>query len=145
MFSLASCHNKNFGLLLIRIALGLVFVYHGWGKVDNMEATIGFFGSIGLAPFWAYITAWVELLGGLLLILGICVREAGALLTIVMLTAIFKVHLANGFGGNGGYEFQLVLLLASLAMVFTGAGKYALLKDKMCANCNCKDGVCTCK
>ncbi len=144
MSYLARFHNKSTGLLLIRIALGLVFVYHGWGKVSDMSMTIGFFGSLGLAPIWAYVTAWVELLGGLLMLAGVWVREVAVLFVIVMLVAIFKVHLANGFNFmQGGYEFQLVLLLASLAMVFTGAGKYAFLKSKSCPNC--KDGVCMCK
>lgn len=137
---LSSLHNKDLALLLVRVGLALVFIYHGWTKLQGMEATIGFFGSIGLSPFFAYLVAWVEFAGGILMLLGIKVRELGLLFVIVMLVAIYKVHLGQGFKGM---EFQVVLLLSSFAMVFAGAGKYALLKSKECMNC--KDGKCQCK
>lgn len=149
---LSSLHNKNTALLLVRIALASAFIYHGWSKLQGMEGAIGFFASIGLASFWVYIVAWVEFLGGILMLFGIKVREVGVLFAIILFVAIYKVHLGQGFKG---LELQFVLLLASLAMVFSGAGRYSLLKDKTCANCSecancqtckdCKDGVCKCK
>lgn len=137
---LSSLHNKDLALLLVRVGLASVFMYHGWMKINGMEGTIGFFASIGLGSFWAYLVAWVEFLGGILMLLGVKVRELGVLFTVVMIVAILKVHLGQGFKGM---EFQVVLLLSSLAMVFAGAGKYALLKGKECMNC--KDGKCQCK
>lgn len=146
---LSSLHNKDLGLLLVRVGLALVFMYHGWMKIKGMDAAIEFFGSIGLAPFFAYLVAWVEFLGGAALLLGVKVREVAVPLVIVMIVAIYKVHLGQGFSGM---EFQIVLLLSTLGLVFSGSGKYALLKDKGCANCNsttcdcqCKNGVCQCK
>lgn len=133
---LSSLHNKDIAFLLIRVALASVFIYHGFAKVTDMSGTAGMFEQMGFAPFWAYIVAWVELLGGILMLLGVRVREVGVLFAIIMIVAIVRVHLPNGFNFmDNGYEFQLVLLLASLAVVFGGSGSYALLREKGCSNC----------
>ncbi len=138
---LSSLHNKDIGLLLIRIALALVFIYHGWDKVMNIEAKIGFFESIGLNLLWLYVVAYVELLGGILMLLGVRVREVAILFAITMIVAIWKVHMNDGFKGM---EFQLTLLLTSLAILFTGAGKYSLLPEKTSACEPCEKEGCKC-
>ncbi len=123
-------HNPDLGLLLLRLGLGAVFLYHGWNKVGNMEGVIGFFGTLGFPPFLAYVVAWVETLGGVALIAGVFARPAALLLSIVSLVALVKVHLPNGFSvGAGGYEFILVLLVGALAILLVGGGRYALHKD----------------
>ena len=120
-------HNPDLGILLLRVGLGAVFLYHGWTKLENMEPVIGFFGSLGFAPWAAYLVAWVETVGGGLLIIGLFSRYAGIALGIVALVALVKVHLPNGFFiAGGGYEFILVLLLGCLAMVTFGSGRYSL-------------------
>lgn len=142
---LSSFHNKSFGLLLIRIALGIVFIYHGWAKISNMDTFISMFAGMGINTFFTYVVAYVEFIGGILMILGICVREVALLFAITMLVAIKVVHFKNGFSNMaGGYEYPFTLLLASLATVFTGAGKYTILANKR--NCDtCKNGTCACK
>jgi len=61
------------------------------------------------------------------MIVWLFVRYAGILIDIVMIVVILKVHLANGYGlAEGGYEYTLTLLLAALAVVTLGAGKYSL-------------------
>jgi len=120
-------NNPDLGILCIRIALGAVFIYHGWAKIGSMEQTIGFFASLGFASFLAYFVAWAELIGGIALVAGFLVRYAGILLSAVMVVAVVKVHLANGFNvATGGYEFALTLLLGSLALIFLGSGAYSL-------------------
>ena len=119
--------NPDLGILLLRVALGVVFFYHGWTKLGDMEPVIGFFGSLGLAPWMAYLVAWAEAVGGALLIVGLFSRYAGIVLGIVALVALVKVHLPNGFAvTGGGYEFILVLLLGSLAMIAFGSGRYGV-------------------
>lgn len=140
---LSSLHNKSLALLLVRVGLASVFIYHGWMKVSDLGGTAGMFETMGFAPFWGYVVAWVEFLGGILMLAGVRVREVGVLFAVVMVVAILKVHLPNGFAGNGGYEFQFTLLLSSLAMVFAGPGKYALFANKDCSDC--KGGKCQCK
>ncbi len=120
-------HNPDIAILLLRVALGLVFVFHGYQKIGSMEQTIGFFASLGIPAFLTYATAWVEFVGGLLFIGGLFVRYAGVALTVVMTVALFLVHFEKGFSlTNGGYEYALTLLLGSLALVFSGSGKYSL-------------------
>lgn len=120
-------HNMDLGHLLVRIAMGIIFIQHGWMKVTGMEGTIGFFDTLGFPAFLAYFVAYLEVIGGAALILGVLTRYAAVLLAITMAVAVFKVHLANGFSvSTGGYEFALVLMLGSLAIAFMGAGAYAI-------------------
>jgi len=120
-------NNKDLGILLIRIAIGAVFVHAGWLKIQMMDAVVNGFTSSGIPAALAYFVTYVELIGGAALILGVFVRYTGVLLAIIMLVAIGKVHISNGFGlQNGGYEYVFVLLLSSLALVTLGAGAYSL-------------------
>lgn len=119
--------NPDLGLLLVRVALGLVFIVHGWQKVSNLTGTVGFFGSIGLPAFLAYVVAAIEFLGGLAILLGIWTRVVGVLLAAVMVGAIVTLKFKAGF--SGGYEFDLTLLLIALAMSFSGPGRYAISRS----------------
>lgn len=126
---LHSCpKNVELGLFLIRLGLALVFIIHGWAKLTNMDATVGFFASLGLAAFFAYVVALIEFLGGIALLVGYYTQVAGWLLAVVMFFAIILVKGKAGF--VGGYEFDLLLLLSSLGMAFIGSGKYSLCQWK---------------
>lgn len=104
-------------MFLIRIVVGLVFIVHGWDKIQNMEGVIGFFGSLGLASAFAYLVAWTEFLGGLAVLLGLFSKYAAYLLAVVMVGAIYLVKFKTGF--SGGYEFDLLLLVSALAIAWT--------------------------
>jgi uncharacterized membrane protein YphA (DoxX/SURF4 family) len=134
MFS--KCCNPGFGLMLVRIAAGAVFLAHGIAKLQNMEGTIAFFGMLGLASFWAYVVAIVETVGGVALILGFFTGVMGMLLAVTMVVAIFIVKLKVGFIVPGGYEIDLMLLAASLSVALAGPGKWALGR-RMCGCDNC--------
>lgn len=116
--------NVDVGLLFLRIAVGVTFIAHGVAKFQNLEGTVGFFAGLGLASFFAYLVATVEVAGGLAVLLGIFTDIAGILLAIVMVGAITLVKFSKGF--LGGYELEAVLFLAALGIAFAGAGKYAL-------------------
>lgn len=141
------CCNKDLGRLIIRLGVGLIFIYHGWGKVEHMQNAIGFFNTLGLAAFFAYLVAFVELVGGVALVLGVFTGLAGSLLAIDMLFAIifFKWAMVKQMG-FGAMEFEFVLLVASLGLGMLGAGKYALMAGHgCCGNCNastCMNGAC---
>lgn len=129
--------NKNlngWSLALLRVVLGVVFLYHGYIKLfvpGGFTGTISFFASLGIPipVYSALLVSVVEFLGGLFLVLGMVTKWSSALLLIDMLVAFFLVHLKNGLlVSKGGYEFVLVLL-AGLAVVLTsGAGKLSLGK-----------------
>ena len=75
----------------------------------------------------AAIVTFVQLLGGIALIVGIGTRIVALLLAIVMLVAILTVHLANGFyASDGGIEFSLTLLAGNLLLLLAGPGSMSL-------------------
>ncbi|GAA2211212.1 hypothetical protein GCM10009850_066710 [Nonomuraea monospora] len=121
---------RPFALLLARVAIGVIFLVHGYQKFATMgiAGTTKFFESVGipLAGLAAPAVAVLEVAGGLALILGVALPIAGTLLALDMLGAIAFVHGANGLAGEGGYEFVLALAAASLAVGFTGGGALAL-------------------
>jgi putative oxidoreductase len=122
-------HNPDLGILLVRLALGIVFVHAGWLKVGSMDMVLASFGSMGIPAALAYFVAYAELIGGALLIVGFLVRYVGLVLAAIMLVATFMVHLPNGYGAqNNGYEYTLTLLFLSLAMVTFGSGAYSLAR-----------------
>lgn len=116
--------NTGLALLLIRVAVGGVFLAHGLQKVLNLDMTIGFFTSLGLPAFVAYLVTAVETLGGLAVLLGVGVQTASLLLALVMVGAIYTVKGKMGF--LGGYEFDLTLLLSALALSIAGPGRYTI-------------------
>ncbi|HKJ66495.1 MAG TPA: DoxX family protein [bacterium] len=112
--------------VLLRIALGAVFIVHGYGKLADMQSTIGFFGKIGipLAGFFGWVVALVEFLGGILVLTGLYTRIAAGLIAVVMIVAVIKVQFTQGF--LGGWEFEFTLFMIAVALVLIGDGTPAL-------------------
>jgi len=120
----------NWGLVPLRLVVGLVFAVHGAQKlfVFGLGGAAGFMAKVGipLPSVAAVVVMAVEILGGLALILGLGTRLAAALLAIEMVVAILAVRLNMGF--VGGYEFELTLLAASLSLGLLGAGPMTVKK-----------------
>lgn len=116
--------------LILRVIAGLTFAIHGVAKFQmGLENVAGFFGTMGLPAFIAYLVAFLEVVGGIALILGLGTRVFAGALSVVMLGAIFKAKLAVGFmGGEGGagYELDLALLAMLVALGISGSTKFAL-------------------
>jgi len=110
---------------LLRFVLGISFFVHGFVKFQGgIENTVGWFDSIGIPGFLAYVVASIELVGGIALILGLGTRIVSALLTLVMVGAILKVKLAIGFLGTAemaGYELDLAFLVIALFLAVNGS------------------------
>ena len=119
-------------LLILRVAIGTIFLAHGSQKLfgaGNINGFAGMLQGLGFAPpvLWAYAAALSEGLGGLLLLLGIAPRLSAGLIAIVMLVAIVKVHGAKGFFmAQGGFEYQFLILISCIALILTGGGKFSL-------------------
>ena len=123
--------NKNeVGQVILRVVLGLVFFIHGLSKFQGgINNTVGFFDSIGVPGFMAYVVALIELIGGIALILGIGTRIIAVLFAVIMLGAIAKVKFSAGLLGNGqmaGYELELALLAMSIYFVFANKSTFSL-------------------
>lgn len=120
----------KYGMLPLRIVVGLVFLMHGAQKlfVFGLGGTADIMGKLGLPlpVLCAIIVIAVELLGGLAIVLGIFTRVAGALLAFEMLIAILVARLSGGFFAPYGYEFELTLLGASLTFALNGPGRISL-------------------
>jgi putative oxidoreductase len=111
------------GLFVLRVALGIIFVYHGYPKLAHAGGgTQGFFVQHGLPGYFVYVSGILETFGGLLLILGLFTRAAGLLLAVEMGVAIWKVHSANGYMAVRDYEFPMLVGAACLALATVGAG-----------------------
>ena len=119
------------GRLLLRTVVGGYFFGHGtqklfgWFGGFGLEATGGFFESLGLRPGKRHALAAgaAEAGGGTLLLLGAATPLASSLLIATMITAIQRVHLKNGpWVTNQGYEYNLVLIAAAAALAETGPG-----------------------
>lgn len=126
---------SDYGLLILRLMLGVLFVAHGgqkffgWFGGAGIQRHSGWLGSMGLRPgwFWAWVNALAEFGGGVLLVLGVLTPVAAAAIASTMVMAIAKVHWPKGFwNNNGGYEFHLLVIAASLAIGLIGPGAFSL-------------------
>ncbi|MCB0192383.1 MAG: DoxX family protein [Anaerolineae bacterium] len=123
--------SPEWGIAILRIVVGIVFLVHGYQKLFLMGfgGVAGFFGSLGipLPMVAAIVVTLLEFFGGLALILGLFSRWIAIPLAIDMLVAIGTVHLANGFSvSNGGYEFVLTLMAASITLALAGSGALSI-------------------
>jgi len=125
----------NWALLILRLCLGAIFIGHGLQKAFGLFGGPGVTGfsemlsGLGFKPalFWAYIAAYTELIGGLLLLVGIFTRGAAAFILILIIVATLKVHLTKGFFlQGGGFEYNLLIMGACLLLIILGAGKFSL-------------------
>ncbi|HEX8871901.1 MAG TPA: DoxX family protein [Candidatus Acidoferrum sp.] len=111
------------GLLLLRVALAIIFVYHGFPKLMHSGPEMrAFFVQHGLPGYFLTVSGILECFGGLLLFLGLFTRPAALLLATEMSVALWKVHSAHGIMAVNQYEFPLSVGAACFALATIGAG-----------------------
>ena len=124
-----------FGLLILRVVVGLILAGHGaqklfgWWGGPGMNGWTQTVAKLRIRPAqpWAWIAALAEFGGGLLLALGLLSPLGNLAIAGSMIVAIVTVHLSRGFWvGKGGYEFNLALIAAVAALALTGPGAYSL-------------------
>ena len=130
-----------YGLAVLRLVVGVVFIAHGaqklfgiWGG-DGLAATAGQFEQLGLRPSYALavLVGVVEFGGGLMLMAGALTPVVSLALVVTMAVAIWKVHGANGFfinwantpGQGHGFEYNLLLIGALGALALGGPGAFS--------------------
>jgi len=114
-------------LLILRIALGIIFLFHGYPKLAHSHGNMqGVFIEHGMPGNFVYVAGIIETFGGGLLFLGLFTRPAALLLAIEMSVAIWKVHSIHGYLAVHDYEFPLVLAATCLVLATVGAGLVSL-------------------
>lgn len=117
-------------LLVMRLSLGIIMSVHGYHKVfGGLQHFAHMIGGMGLPSWLGYVSAFTELLGGLLIIAGFFTRPAAFAICINLAVAIWKVHLHNGLLGSPdhpGFEFPLAAATLAFALIFFGAGPIAI-------------------
>ena len=122
--------SADYGIALLRLALGSMFLAHGLMKVFvfTLPGTAAFFQSVGFPGFTAYIVAPAEVLAGIALLVGFRTRLVAAAMVPVLLGAL-SVHLGNGWvfsAPKGGWEYPLYLVIAAIAQSLLGSGALSL-------------------
>lgn len=122
-----------YAALVLRLGLGILFIAHALLKwlVFTLPGAAGFFESLGLPGWLAYVTTFAELGGGIALILGVHARYVALALIPVLLGAIVTVHGANGwqFGNKGGgWEFPAFWAVALFVQFLLGDGALSLVQ-----------------
>ena len=124
-------HTRHaWGTALLRVWLGILFVMHGYlgAAVLGPEAIAGYTTRMGYPAATGPALAWyliaAHVVGGALLVIGLWTRVAALVNVPVMASAVFLLHLPQGFfmSGAGGSEFTLTVLVATLALMLLGPG-----------------------
>lgn len=127
--------STDLGLLILRLVLGLTFAGHGaqkafgWWNGPGIAGWRGAITRMGFQPVELFLALSIgaELVGGLLLALGLFTPLAAAILIGQLVVIISKAHLPKGFWNtNGGYEYALALAAGVIAVTFIGAGSISL-------------------
>ena len=137
----------SYGPAVLRLAVGAIFFAHGAQKLFGVwggggpAGTAQFFTQLGLSPAYplALFVGAVELIGGLMLVIGAYTLVAALALAINIGVAAWKAHLPSGFfinwglspGQGHGYEFHLVLMASLLTLMLTGAGAFSIDRQRI--------------
>lgn len=119
---------KPLALLLLRLALGVIFAFHGYPKLfTHTQEAMQAFGHMGFPTYFVYIAGVIEFFGGGLLIVGLFTRVAGLFLAGEMAVALVKVHgiLATPMKVDA-YQFPLAMAVGAFALATLGAGLISL-------------------
>lgn len=117
-------------LLVMRLALGVIMLVHGYHKVfGGLHHHAQFVASLGLPAWLGYVSSFAEFLGGLLILAGFFTRAAALAVCIDLIVAIWKVHWHNGLMGapdRPGIEFPMAAAAIAFALIFFGGGPISL-------------------
>jgi|SRR5450755_1552011 putative oxidoreductase len=124
---------KNYGLLIIRVGLGIMFIYHGLPKLmggpvqwERLGSAMGYLGIHFLPMLWGFLAAMTETVGGVLVILGLFFRPVCVLMVInLIVAAIFTYDLSGSFG-DATHAIEDAITFAGL--FFIGPGPYSILR-----------------
>ena len=127
--------NPDLGLVLLRLSVGGLMLFHGVHKLLGGVGMIGdMLAQIGLPSFIAYGALFAEVVASLMIVVGVWTRAAAAVMVGNMIVAILMAHLGHIFSldpmtGGWAIELPMLYLLGAAALCFTGGGKYAITRN----------------
>ena len=136
MRSFLPAPRTDLGLLLLRIAVAVVVIFHGFYKLKHGVAWIGGpLGRVGLPAWLAYGTFIAEVVAPVLLIVGYLARWAALVISFDMFMAVVlvlrpRLLTINQGGGGWGIELEALICLSALTIVIAGTGRFAALRDR---------------
>jgi len=130
--------RADISLLITRLIIGGIFIATGWMKVSDMASTVGFFDQLGIPVFLAYAVGYVELIGGIMIVLGLWTCLVAMILSVVM---VFAIWFTKGMGFQG-FSMPLVTLAGLVALVGVCGGKYSI-KCSCAGFCSSCSGGCS--
>jgi putative oxidoreductase len=115
---------------ILRVAFGIMFLAHGLLKlvVFGLSGTAGFFDSVGFPGWLAYVVTPLEIVAGILLIIGFQARRVSLAMIPILLGALY-VHIGNGWvfsSPNGGWEYPLFLLVVAVVIILQDNSSYSI-------------------
>ncbi len=116
---------SDWAFFLLRVVLGIIFIYHGFPKLKNLRATVDSFAGMGFRPgiFWALLVGIVEFIGGIFLIFGFLTQLVAIPFIIEFIVIIIKVKKLRNFSS---FEFDLLILISFFVLLTVGGGKFAV-------------------
>jgi len=134
----------DLSLLVLRVALGAIFIAHGGQKLfwSGLSGTTQSFETMGvpLAALAGPLVTFVELFGGLALVAGLFTRVAAGGIAVTMTGAILFVHLSQGFFAPQGIEFPMINLAVAVALVLVGPGAWSLDAQRVASRAQARAG-----
>ncbi|MRJ77250.1 DoxX family membrane protein [Aeromicrobium sp. SMF47] len=124
--------DVDFGMLMVRLALGPMLITHGWNKIfggGGLSGTTGWFESLGLRPAWlhARVAAVAEIGAGLLVTLGLLTSLGAAAFVGLMAVAALTDHRGKGyFIFKGGVEYVVLVAMVAVGLAAVGPGDWSL-------------------
>lgn len=118
---------QDVGFLIVRLALGLIFITHGYSKLKDLQKNAQGFEAMGFTPgvFWGTLVSIFEFFGGISVLFGLYTQWGALAIAAVMLIALIWKG-SRGQGLIGGFELDLILLSSALLLSTSGAGLYSL-------------------
>jgi putative oxidoreductase len=115
-------NTKSVVSLVVRLIVGGLFIYAGYMKVADMSTTVAMFGSMGIPVWLTYVVAWLELVGGIAVLVGFYTKKVSVVLGVIMIAAIYYT-----FGmGFAAYSYPLAVLIGLIVLMNVGCGKYSV-------------------
>ena len=118
-----------FAPLPIRVMAGIAFITHGLPKFENLQGVQGFFASVGIPAELALPIGLLEVIGGILLIVGLITRITSILFIIEMIGVVLVVKAGASITGEGGIEVELLLMAISISLLLSGPGRISIERD----------------